>query len=291
MAGPDHPKSDQLAAACHSQGLKLALYYAGPVDEATLAAQYKKSHFDYYRADGNPFQPQDYHSVKAYNQMLDNLAALGIRYENCCSGGNLRSLDLCRRMTFMTHSDGTGLWPFFRHVYQWSFLIPPIQVKSDYFIGNGGGVYDNGTSVAVMRGYLLGAICTGFPDHPDYQANKEQLKKVLMLYNTRQRAILRGADVYHILPLPVAKQWFGLQYYNPTIHKGSVLLWQNGGEVSKVVKLKGLERNAVYGLTFEDGKPHNRSMTGAELMDAGVSVAMSSNASEVIWYEHAGKGR
>ena len=194
-------------------------------------------------------------------------------------------------MTFMTHSDGTGLWPFFRHVYQWSYLIPPIQVKSDYFIANGGGVYDNGTSIAVMRGYLLGAILTGFPAHPDYQANKEQLKKVLRLYTTRQRAILRGADVYHILPLPADKQWFGLQYYNPTIHKGSVLLWQNGGEVSKVVKLKGLERNAVYALAFEDGKPQNRSMTGGELMDAGVSVAMSSNASEVIWYEPADKGK
>ena len=62
-----------------------------------------------------------------------------------------------------------------------------------------------------------------------------------------------------------------------------MLLWQNGGPASQIIKLKGLEHNTTYALAFEDATGENGAMTGAQLMDQGVDVSMGPNSSEIIW--------
>ena len=122
----------------------------------------------------------------------------------------------------------------------------------------------------------------------------EGVKKHWPLYKTKQRPILRGlkvgdapADVYHILPIPDGINWDGIEYFNTSLNKGSVLLFKPSMAVSdsKVIKLKGLDRRATYTLTFQDRKEQNGIKKGAELMDIGIEVkGMSGNfASEIIW--------
>ena len=81
-------------------------------------------------------------------------------------------------------------------------------------------------------------------------------RETWQLYQTKQRAILRGGDVYHILPFPDAVNWDGMQYFNPDLNKGSVLLFKPAGSApdEKVIKLKGLDRKATYTLAFQDRK-------------------------------------
>jgi hypothetical protein len=293
-----HAKSDEIAAALHAKGIKLSLYYNGPsmlakpddhVALNILLDEAKKSKFDYYRSDvlmGPHFvNMEDYHSVESFKRRLETLAKAGIGWENCANGGDVRSLDVCRRMTFMTHSDKSGLIPFFNNVYHWSYMMPPIQIKNDYWVCEGN-AEEGKVTVAWLRGFLLGAILTGPPGSRSFQGALDQIKTVFQQYKTKQRPILRGADVYRILPPPADKQWFGLQYYNTFINKGSVLLWQNGGPASQVIKLKGLDRSTTYTLTFEDATEKNGSMTGAKLMDDGIEVPMGPNASEIIWIEN-----
>jgi hypothetical protein len=291
-----HTKSAELAAACHERGLKLGLYWDGHISLETLKTEFDKSRFDYYRMDqykrGVPFHVNDYHSVKAFNEKVDAMMAHGApnwRLENCCNGGNLRTLDLCRRMTFMTHSDDDSFPTWFNHVYHWSYLMCPIQLRNDYNTGGEGKHFGKKRDVATARGLLLGACYTGSPSwwSPEDIA---LVTEIFRLYNTRQRPILRGADVYRILPPPAKERWCGLQYYNTFINKGSVLLWQNGGPASQVVKLKGLDRNKTYLVTFEDAKEKNGTMTGAQLMDEGLNITMGPNASEIVWTTVTGAG-
>jgi hypothetical protein len=83
--------------------------------------------------------------------------------------------------------------------------------------------------------------------------------------------------------------WDGLEYFNPGINQGSVFLFKPSPQCvdgdSKVIKLKGLDRNERYTLTFQDRTALNRTSAGRELMDTGVTVnAMTrTNASEIIW--------
>ena len=106
-----------------------------------------------------------------------------------------------------------------------------------------------------------------------------------------QRPILRGADVYHILPMADGVYWDGLEYFNAGIRKGSVFLFKPSAKAvdgdSKVIKLKGLNRNAHYALTFQDRANLNCVMTGAQLMDTGIAVTgmTGDRASEIIWID------
>ncbi len=284
MAG--HPRSDELKAACTKNGLQLALYWNGAWSGNSYSpTEWNKSHYDYVRTDSGPFKRTSYSSFTYFNRLVDEAYnKFGVKYENCSDGGMMRTMDVMRRMTFMTHSDHSGLIPFFVNVYHWSYMMPPIQLKNDYWVCEGN-AEEGKVTVAWLRGNLLGAILTGPPSSRSFQGALDQIKKVFHLYNTKQRSILRGADVYHILPPPAKDQWFGLQYYNTFINKGSVLLWQNGGPASQVIKLKGLDRSKTYSVSFEDAKDKNGPRTGAQLMDEGLDVPMGPNASEIVWLD------
>ena len=83
--------------------------------------------------------------------------------------------------------------------------------------------------------------------------------------------------------------WDGLEYFNAGINKGSVFLFKPSTKAmdgdSRLIKLKGLNRNKRYTLKFQDRTALNCTMSGKELMDKGISVtAMTgNNASEIIW--------
>jgi hypothetical protein len=145
----------------------------------------------------------------------------------------------------------------------------------------------------VLRTGFLGAnMATNWCDYTSNQI--VGVKEHWPLYKAKQRPILRGAkvgdvpaDVYHILPIPDGINWDGIEYFNTSLNKGSILLFKPSEKapVSKSIKLKGLNRNEVYSISFQDRKDQNTKMTGAELMDKGIEVkGMNGNyASEIIW--------
>ena len=166
---------------------------------------------------------------------------------------------------------------------------------------NNGGYKPDGNTINDSPEWVSYILRTGFmganmaTNWGVYTPNQiEGVKKHWPLYKSRQRPILRGlkhgdspAEVYHILPVPDEINWDGIEYFNPSLNKGSVLLFkpsQNAPD-SKVIRLRGLDRTATYQITFQDRKEQDRNMTGAELMDNGIEVKeMTGNyASEIVW--------
>jgi len=230
---------------------------------------------DLYTAPREPM-PQTYQGVANFlyiqDQMIKNRT--GSRYENCCNGGKYKGFAICRRMTFCTMNDRDNDAAETRTTYfANTYAINPVQLKSD--LGPAATAYD-------LRTDMLGSILTWAADNPIYRQH-------IALYKIRQRPILRGGNVYHILPMADGTNWDGLQFHNPDIDQGSVFLFKPSAKAvdgdSKVIKLKGLERNRRYTLTFQDRTALNCTMTGQELMDIGITVtAMTGgNASEIIW--------
>ncbi|MGO8700969.1 MAG: GH36 C-terminal domain-containing protein [Limisphaerales bacterium] len=287
------PNGFDYAAKAHKAGLKASLYMGGTYNDcdlttaagrdAELAAvleRYDRGWFDMWRSDfytaPKEPMPQTYNGVSHFLSILDYLIANrpGFRYENCCNGGKYKGFAICQRMTFCTMNDKDNDAYFTRTTYYCdSYPINPVQLKSD--LGPAETAYN-------LRTDMMGSILTWAVDNPIYRQH-------LALYKTRQRPILRGADVYHILPMPDGVNWDGLEYFNTGINKGSVFLFKPSTKAvdgdSKVIKLKGLERNKRYTLTFQDRTILNCSMTGQELMDAGITVTRMNgdNASEIIW--------
>ena len=96
-----------------------------------------------------------------------------------------------------------------------TYGVNPVQLKSD--LGPAQTPYQ-------MRTHMLGSILSWAADNPVYREH-------IALYKNRQRPILRGANVYHILPMADGVNWDGLQYFNPDLNRGSVFLFKPSANV------------------------------------------------------------
>jgi len=289
------PDGFDFAAKAHKAGLKASLYMGGTymsVDLSTTAGRdeqlkallkrYDEGWFDMWRTDKytaprNPI-PDNYEGVTNFLYIQDYLIRNrpGYRYENCANGGRYKGFAICRRMTFCTmNDDDKRAWPTRTTYYSNSFAINPVQLKSD--LGPTSNAY-------YMRTDMLGSILTWAADSPVY-------KEHIALYKARQRPILRGANVYHILPMADGVNWDGLMFHNPDLEKGSVFLFKPSANAkdgdSRLIKLKGLDRKATYSLTFQERKAQSGTRSGAQLMDEGITVSGMTGdlASEIIWIE------
>ncbi|HEY3396164.1 MAG TPA: LamG-like jellyroll fold domain-containing protein [Armatimonadota bacterium] len=291
------PHGFDFAAKAHQAGLKASLYMGGTYRDADLTTtagrdaeleavrtRYDQGWFDMWRTDlytaPHEPMPQTYQGVTNFLYIQDQLirSRPGYRYENCCNGGKYKGFAICRRMTFCTMNDVDSKADVTRTTYYANtYAINPVQLKSD--LGPASEAYD-------LRTDMLGSILTWAADNPVYRRH-------LALYKARQRPILRGANVYHILPMADGTNWDGLQFFNPDLNQGSVFLFKPSVKAadgdSKLIKLKGLDRKATYALAFQDRASLNCLRTGAELMDAGITVSglTGSRASEIIWISGA----
>jgi hypothetical protein len=107
------------------------------------------------------------------------------------------------------------------------------------------------------------------------------------------KPLIRYGDLYHILPRPDGVHWDGLEYIDVDSEreiKGLVMLWKptNTEGPEKTVKLRGLEAETLYQLTFEDRPEQNCVKSGAELMENGLTVVIEGEfGSEMIWISEA----
>lgn len=287
------PQGFDFAIKAHKAGLKASLYMGGTYNDAdlnTLAGRdaeltavmerYDKGWFDMWRTDRytapmDPM-PSTYEGVANFLHIQDQLIANrpGYRYENCCNGGKYKGFAIGRRMTFCTMNDNPNNPVQTRTTYfSNTYAINPVQLKSD--LGPASTAY-------VMRTHMLGAILSAATDNPVYRQH-------IALYKERQRPILRGANVYHILPMADGIHWDGLQYFNPDLRKGSVFLFKPVADAPdhKVIRLKGLKPEIAYTLHFQDRQELDCVRTGRQLMANGIHVTgmLGAQASEIIWIE------
>jgi hypothetical protein len=302
------PNGMSFGSIAHAHNLKSSLYMNGTYRDVDLATQagrdaekqallerFDNVWYDYWRSDFHSEAPNDYLSHEGLLEVIDFMITNrpGFRWENCSGGGAKKSFDLAERMTFITTDDfGTP------HSFRWAFygnsyVFNPVQLKADLYYGLSFHPDSQGLDNSILydkyifRTGLLGAMMVSSEPKELDEQKEGVARETWNLYQTRQRAILRGADVYHILPFPDGVNLDGIQFFNKEINKGSVLLFKPSDKSpdSKIIKLKGLDRNAIYMLTFQDRKEQNTKKSGAELMDKGIEViGMSGNFdSEIIW--------
>lgn len=308
------PNGMVLGELAHKNNLKLSLYMCDtyqdtPLNDWTgrvknynaLASRLKDWNIDYYRSDlllEGPDGSHNYAAHEGYLWVLDSLMQdpdlPNFRYEHCSGGGALKDFTTLERMTFMTTEDSARALQHRIVAYANTYMINPVQLKADIAIdwAPTEGTYTDTEAWDIynFRTGLTGSmmVCSsttldGFTDH-----QIEVAKQTYALYNTKQRAILRNCNTYHILPSPDGIHWDGMEYFNDSIGKGSILLFRPGNqsETQKTVYPDGLKENAVYKVCFEDSPQSNCEKTGGELMEEGVLVTMTREYdSEIIWLE------
>ncbi len=260
---------------------------------------------DYWRSDFDVLKPNNYANHEGLMYILDTLIENDpdFRYEHCSAGGSLKDFATLQRMTFMTMEDSGGALNHRMAFYSNSYMINPVQLKFDLgfdWTSDQDNGYINSNlekwNTYNVRTAMMGAMMVQNVGSYLTDSEKRELQKGWKLYKEKQRPILKGCDVYHILPMPDGKNWDGMQFYNNNIEKGSVFIFRdkNVGGVdgsSKNIKLKGLEENALYSLSFQDRTSQNVTLTGKQLMSSGITVTGMSSVydSEIIWIDKVGE--
>ena len=175
--------------------------------------------------------------------------------------------------------------------YTSSYCIHPAQLMlpvnaGSYTPGNdkyvGFGDHDYG-----MQSQLLGAGMLS-NHNGTQQADRDAWDKYLLIYNSRVKPLIKNGDLYHVFDRPDAKNWDGLFYVDLTAKntKGLLAVFKptSAAGDTTTVKLRGLDANATYQVEFMDHPEQNVTMTGAELMNTGLTVTFTQEFdSDWVW--------
>ena len=305
----DWPEGMKAASeATHQLGLRYVLYWTDSVDTRTphgraLRAQRIKRLITEYGADTwrsdstrGAVIRDDYWAVKGFYEMLDTLKKELPRFqwENCSGGGPLKDYGALKRATKIQIHDSISPAITNRRVfYDSSHVLHPIQMQS--FLGwhartlpgqLQGLVYD-------FRSVALGAFMWWF-DSPNptnggqawTEAERQAIARSVNTYKTKLRPLIRTADLYHIFPRPDDKNWDGLQYFDPAAGKGVVFIFKPAeGANSMSIRLRGLDPQKKYRITFDDATNPTMEKLGAELMQGLAVTLKGAPISELVFIE------
>jgi hypothetical protein len=306
----DWPQGMQFAGeATKALGLRYVLYWtdAEPMASSqgrTIRARRIKRLFaehgaDTWRSDATRGQvvAPDYWSVRGFYALLDDLKREipGFQWENCGGGGPIKDYGAMLRATKIQICDTVDEAIVTRRVFHdSSHALHPIQMQG--FLGwhsrarpgePGGIAYD-------FRSAGLGAfmwwIDSPNPTNGGFVWTEEERRAVVrevQMYKHRLRPLIRSANLYHVLPRPDGNNWDGIEYFDPVSGSGVVYVFKPGPDPDRhTIKLKGLEADRSYRLSYQDGSNAAEIHPGAELMHEGFAMTLrGALVSELVWIQ------
>ena len=318
---PDSDQADwpsgmgKAADYAHEKGLRFGLYWTDDLDMASPAGRrqradricrlFREHRADMWRSDntsGAVIQP-DYWSVKGFYDLLDGLQRElpNFQWENCSSGGRIKDYGAMKRAVKIFMSDGFSLLHVRQTFHDGSFAFHPIQLMGHLGIDYGPPRRPyRPRGIAGMR-FAFRAMSMGAPEwfldapnggngsEPWTEQEKDALKACVETYKTKIRPLVREADLYHVFPRPDGRNRDGIEYYDPAAGKGVIYLFQPSSEILVApIRLKGLDRQRMYHVSFEDGAQPPCVKSGEELMEKGLPVKLEGEeVSELIFFEVA----
>jgi len=308
----DWPRGLRAAAdATHQAGLRFGVYWtdaepmATPEGRATRMRRIKRLYAEHgadtWRSDGTRGQviAPGYWSVKGFYEMVDALRqeVPGFQWENCAGGGPIKDYGAMLRATKIQICDTVEEAIVTRRVFHdSSYALHPIQLQG--FLGwhararpgEAGGIRYDFRSVAL--GAFMWWIDSPTPTNGGVAwtpAERRAVAREAVTYKTRLRPLIRSANLYHVFPRPDGVNWDGIEYYHPEAGQGVVYVFKPGpGPDTHMIKLKGLEADRAYRLTFEDGSNPPVELSGATLMRDGLGLQLRGElVSELVWIECA----
>ena len=269
------------------QNLKADFYRSDATAGPVISGTYGKNQRARYKEDVS------YWSIKGFYEVIDSVYRKipGFLWENCSSGGGLKDFGAVKRAARIQNQD--VYWPVEarRSFYDASHVFPPMQLAS--VVGSWSAWYAEG-SVYEFRSASMGAAYW-HPDAPNggnggkvwTENQKAAIKKAVITYKEKLRPLIRNANLYHIFPRPDSVRWDGVQYHDPLTQKGVVYIFKPKNLVDTcTIKLKGLNPQIKYQLSFEDGSNKTIVRNGSTLMRSGIVVTLKGDlASELMFIE------
>jgi len=301
----------QAADYAHEKGMRFGLYWTDNLDmvaesgrrqrAARIKRLFDEYDVDMWRSDctrGAVIGPS-FAATRGFYAMVDALAEEipNFQWENCSGGGRIKDYGTMHRAVKIFNSDTYSPLHVRQAFYDSSYAFHPMQLEGH--LGSTDGRY-RPSGVAGVR-YAFRSTSMGAPEwfldapnggngcEPWTQEEKETLKACVETYKTGVRPLVRDGDLYHVFPRPDGRHADGIQYYDPAAGRGVVFLFQPADDVAvEPVRLKGLDAQRMYRVSFDGGTHPDSVKSGAELMQPGLevhAVPTKGARSELIFFE------
>ncbi len=220
---------------------------------------------------------------ESYYQIYDTLMKEfpNLLLENCVGGGRQTDFGVIKHTHYTCSTDVYDPLNLRKAFYDVSYPMPPRIIEG--YISNRGETLENFRYC--IRSAMLG-WCTIMMDIAGWPEEfKADSKKQFEIYKKIIRPQVRDGNLYHVSDRPAPRGWDAFEYYTPATSKGIVMVFREKYEQPEItIKLKGLEPDAKYGISFEDGYGKAGTFTGKELMGQGINLNLPSyNSSEIIF--------
>jgi len=230
--------------------------------------------------------PEDvnYWQCKGFYDVVDNLAANlhNFQWENCEGGGQITDFGTMSRCTKIQIADSYTPLDMHRSFYDHLYMFHPIQLMGLISGGEGNCKY-------WFRSAFMGAGNLTIDPGNFTPQDKLDITACINSYKTKIRPLFNSPSirVYHIFQRADNHVWTGMEYYEPIKQKGVIYIFKPDNiENTQTIKLKGLNTDFSYKLTFEDGTNPDIVMKGKELMQSGVKVSLDGKfVSELMFFE------
>ncbi len=255
-----------------------------PVDPLNMCI-YKDSGF--YFVDSTNSTDVSYRAVRAYYDIYSNLRRNhpGLLFEICNDGGRMVDFGSAAHGDYFSITDTYDPLSNRRAFYDTSHALPAAMLESyvekwpvphienfRYMLRSG------------MMGWFTIMLDTNAWSPEQHAVAKEEID----LYKKELRAFIRDADLYHVSSRPDGVHWDGIEYWDRNRKRGVLYAFRGSAENehSHAFPLRGLYPSAHYRLRFHDHTSPDRTATGKELMEAGVSVMLNlPNSSDLIFID------
>ena len=247
------------------------------------------------KAQGNPHQgchDGPYWAQKGFLDVIDHLLENrpGLRYQNCNCGGAFKGYAIMKRSTAVQVTDIYTALDVRQAVWDSVYVLPLMQLLTQFGdVASGDKI---GSASYRYRTYLMGAPSAHFELPSEMPVEEaEELARLIGVYKQRVRPLIRGADIYHVLPRPDGKHWDGLQLYDPESGSGMLKIFRPDDERPEIrVCLRGLDPDARYAVDYDGQSSTPFTASGGQLMESGLPVVLTDKFSaEWVFFTQAGE--
>lgn len=242
-----------------------------------------------YFVDSSNSTDVSYHAVRAYYDIYSRLRREhpGLLFEICNDGGRMVDFGSAAHGDYFSITDTYDPLSNRRAFYDTSHVLPAAMLES----------YVEKWPVPrienfryMLRSGMMGWL-TIMQDTNSWSAEQHAVaKEEIELYKRELRPLIRDAGLFHISPRPDGIHWDGIEYWDRERGRGAVYAFRGSSETESAhtFALRGLNVDTRYEIRFHDHSSPDRSFTGRELMERGLSVSLTvPNSSEIVFLQGA----
>lgn len=228
-----------------------------------------------------------YHAVRSYYDIYSQLRRThpDLLLEICDNGGRMVDFGSAAHGDYFSITDSYDPLSNRQAFYDASHLLPSAMLE-DYEMKWPTPRIEN--FLYMLRSGMMGWM-TIMQDTTAWTAQQHAVaSEEFATYKQFLRPLIRDANLYHVSSRPDGVHWDGIEYFNPADGQGVVYAFRGSltTENSHMFQLRGLSATKQYQLQFHDHTAHDRTISGRDLMQNGLTVNLSIPLSSDLIFLH-----